>query len=285
MDTPTGKNKKIVNVPAHEAPPAQGSTPSDATEGPAWTPTPEAKKKATARRLVAGGLWALAIAGEVAAIFWLLKQNPVNMIALICLLVGIGAFAIAGSLLWKQANRLDPASKQETTRFFIQNQLGAIITVIAFLPLIIMIFLNKDMTAKQKGLAGTIGILICGVAVALGVSVDSPSVEQYAEESNVIVQLTGENTVFWTKSGQVFHVCSSVPEVNKESADGQIFQGTVAQAHEAGKTRLTLKWESEAVKSCGYTQAQVDAVNAGSSSPDPTTLVPSPSMSPAPDAP
>ena len=53
-------------------------------------------------------------------------------------------------------------------------------------------------------------------------------VEAYVE------QLTGQDEVFWTKSGGVFHVCAAVPDVNKESKDGTIYRGTVAAAHEAG---------------------------------------------------
>ena len=48
--------------------------------------------------------------------------------------MGIAIFAIAGSLMWKAANKHDPARESEKARFFFQNQLGAIITVIAFLP-------------------------------------------------------------------------------------------------------------------------------------------------------
>ncbi|MFK4728261.1 hypothetical protein ROT00_01095 [Agromyces mediolanus] len=245
-----------------------GSGSGDAVEpAPGWTPTPEAKAKATRFRIIAGVLWLLAIAGEAVAIFWVLRQSPVNLWLLIGLTVVIGALAITGSVLWKKANRLDPASKQDTVRFFVQNQLGAIIAVIAFLPLIVLIFTNKDMDGKQKAIAGIIAIVIGGGAVALGVDYAPPSVEQYTEESNIVAQLTGEDLVYWTKSGSVFHVCADVPDVNKESQDNQIYEGTVAEAHAAGKDRLTKRWESEAVNYCGYTEAQVEAVKAGTDAP------------------
>jgi len=72
-------------------------------------------------------LWLLAIGGEAFAIFWILRQTPVNMIFLIGSLVVIGGLAVGGSLLWKKANRLDPASRADKFRFFVQNQLGAIV--------------------------------------------------------------------------------------------------------------------------------------------------------------
>jgi len=88
------------------------------------------------------------------------------MTLLIVLIVADLIFAIMGSLLWKQANRLDPASKKDPVKFFIQNQLGLIIAIIAFLPLVILIFTNKNMDAKQKGIVGSIAaaaLVIAGI--------------------------------------------------------------------------------------------------------------------------
>ncbi|MBC9925995.1 MULTISPECIES: mechanosensitive ion channel family protein [unclassified Leucobacter] len=271
--TEPSRKKKVVRVksaPKAEAPagsPRAAKTESGgasgAGNGVTWAPTAEAKSQATRLRIFAWVAWVAAIGLEAWAIFGVLRQNPVTMWLLILLIVVIGTLAVTGSLLWKQANRLDPASREDSIRFFVQNQLGAIVTVIAFLPLIILIFLNKDMSGKQKALAGGLGIVVLLVAGFLGTSINPPSVEQYSAESNTIQQLTGEDLVFWTKSGTVFHVCADVPDVNKESQDGTIYSGTVADAHAANKDRLTKRWESEAVKYCGYTQEQVDAVLAG----------------------
>ncbi len=76
------------------------------------------------------------------------------------MLVVIAVFAIAGSMMWKTANKHDPASKSEPVKFFVQNQLGAIITVLAFLPLIVLIFMDKDMDPKNKKIAGGIGVVL-----------------------------------------------------------------------------------------------------------------------------
>lgn len=243
-------NKKVVRVDS--APRAEGASSADAEEtgDPTWKPTAESKRKATTFRIIAAVLWLLAIGGEAFAIFWVLKQTPVNMVLLIGLLVGIGALAVGGSLLWKKANRFDPASKADGFRFFVQNQLGAIITVIAFLPLIVMIFLNKDMDGKQKALAGGIGIVVVLVAGYFGADFDPPSTEQYSEETQLVVDLTGEDLVYWTLSGEVFHLCSDASAVNLESEDNQIYSGTVADAHANGKDRLTLQVEQE-IEQCG----------------------------------
>lgn len=258
MAEPSGK--KIVR--AEETPEEVAAAAAPATTGGTWAPTPQAKSQATMFRIIAIVLWVIAIGTEAFEVFWVLKHNPVNMVLLIILLVVIAIFAIGGSLLWKRSNVLDPASKSNPTRFFIQNQLGAIITVIAFVPLIILIFTDKNMSGKQKGLAGIIGIVLLLVAGYLGTSFNPPSTEQNAStnaptspqidaETAQVIHYTGANLVFWTKSGKVYHLCSAASEVNLQSKDNSIFSGTVAEAHAAGKTRLTLQVPEE-LKQCGF---------------------------------
>lgn len=248
--------KKVVKVESRTAADDAGA----ASGGPAWTPAPEAKSKATRLRIFAWAGWLLAIAVEAVLIFWVLRQPEVNMWLLIGGIVLTGVLASVGSVLWKKANRLDPASKKDQLRFFVQNQLGAIMSAIAFLPLIVLILTNKNMDGKQKAIAGGIAGVVALVAIfAFGADYSAPSQEQYAEETAGITALTGKDEVFWTKSGSVFHVCEAVPDVNKESKDGNIYQGTVAEAHAQGKDRLTKRWENEALNYCGFAQEQVDA--------------------------
>ncbi|WP_245861073.1 hypothetical protein [Microbacterium aurantiacum] len=247
-----------------------------AAEPPAnWTPTAEAKSKATTFRWVAMVLWILAIAGEAVGIFWLLRQRVFvgedgtllrdpdtglieergvtatfpqwAFITLLVLLVVIAALAITGSFLWKKANRLDPARKSDTVRFFVQNQLGAIIAIIAFVPLIILIFLNKDMDKGQKTTAGIVGIVLAALAVVLGIDFNPPSVEKYTADQSTVIQLLGKDEVVWVDGGSVYHVCEEVSDIQTGSEKRT---GTTAQAIEAGKTRLTLEFASE-LKTCG----------------------------------
>lgn len=240
-----------------------------------WVPTPEAKKKSTMLRWVAGVLWALAIAAEAVAIFWVLRQREATggngelmrdpdtgllveggsesvfpqwaFITLIVLLVVIAALSIVGSILWKKANRLDPAKKSDTVRFFVQNQLGAIIAIVAFLPLIVLIFLNKDMDKGQKTIAGAVGIVLAVIAAVVGVDLNPPSVEKYTADQSTVIQLLGEDAVTWVDGGAVYHVCDAVSDIQTGS---EIRYGTTAEAVEAGKQRLTLKFASELEK-CG----------------------------------
>ncbi|MDQ0648066.1 heme/copper-type cytochrome/quinol oxidase subunit 4 [Microbacterium natoriense] len=239
-----------------------------------WKPTAEAKSKATMFRWIAAVLWAVAIAAEAVGIFWLLRQREYvgedgklvrdpdtgllsepgvtahfpqwAFITLLVLLVVIAALSIIGSMLWKKANRLDPARKADKFRFFVQNQLGAIIAVVAFLPLIILIFLNKDMDKGQKTTAGIVGIVLAALAVVLGVDFNPPSIEQYTADQSTVIQLLGKDEVVWVDGGQVYHVCDSVSDVQTGS---EIRTGTTAEAIESGKTRLTLEFASE-LKKC-----------------------------------
>src|SRR5699024_2175677 len=98
-----------------------------------FVPSEENKKKASTNRVIALLLWAVAISLEVFGIFQL-KKPEINIVLLIVLLVAMAGLSIGGSLLWKKANRLDPASEANKVKFFIQNQLGLIIAIIAFLP-------------------------------------------------------------------------------------------------------------------------------------------------------
>src|SRR5574338_557820 len=151
-----------------------------------WRATHGQKSAATRLRIFAVIAWVIAIGGEVAGIV-LLRQHRFdhgNLPLLIGILVGIAIFAIAGSLMWKAANKQDPASRADSARFFFQNQLGAIITVIAFLPLIVLIFMDKDMDPKNKKIAGGIGVVLAIVATLIGVSYNPPSVEQYTQDMN-----------------------------------------------------------------------------------------------------
>lgn len=243
---------------SEESTPAKRKKKSTEKAERVFTPAPGAKSKATTKRVIALILWAIAIGIELFAIFWIMRppfdelveaggfpQNRWYM--LIGALVVIGILSVIGSMLWKQANRLDPASEKEKFRFFVQNQLGAIIALVAFLPLIILIFTNKDMNAKQKNTAGIVGIVIALAAVLLGVDFKPMSQEQAAVESQVVAELTGEDVVYWTEGGAVMHLCEGVSDLSNSA---NILQSTTGEALDEGKEGITLKIEQE-LDQCG----------------------------------
>lgn len=232
-----------------------------------WKASAESESKAKKFRLYAVLLWVLGIAVEIGAIFGLLLNKSIleekatvdskgvlvtdssfptwAFALLIGLLVLDAILVIIGSQLWKKANHLDPASEKDKVKFFVQNQLGAFIPIIAFLPIIILIFLNKDMGKTQKGVAGAVGVVVALIAVAAGIDFNPASVEKYTAEKQAVIQLLGEDKVYYAGGGEVYHVCGDVPDLS----DSTVSTGTTADAVAAGKPRLTLKLESE-LKAC-----------------------------------
>jgi hypothetical protein len=187
-----------------------------------WRATHGQKSAATRLRIFAAIAWVIAIGTEIAGVV-MLRQHRFdhgNLPLLIGLLVAIAIFAIAGSLIWKAANKHDPASKAEPTKFFIQNQLGAIITVLAFLPLIVLIFMDKDMDPKNKKIAGGIGVVLAAAATFIGIDFNPPSVEQYTQDMN---QCAAQ-----IKANQPTTACS--PEVAEQAKDIARDSSTVAEA-------------------------------------------------------
>jgi len=220
-----GTRKKVIQVEG-------GGTSSApmAKEAKPFVASDESKAKAKRLRLFAIISWIVAIGLEIGAIF-LLTKPPIKTVWLIILIIADLIFAVTGSLLWKKSNRLNPASEKDKIKFFIQNQLGAIISFIAFLPLVILIFTNKDMSGKQKGVVGGIAVVALVVAGFLGIDFNPPSQEQYAAQTAHVESLTGANHVFWTKSGTHYHLYSDCYHINTNRTE-EIYSGTVAQARE-----------------------------------------------------
>ena len=232
-------NKKLTKVKGGES-----SSESKKT----FVPTDQSKSKAKTLRIIAILSWVVAIGLEVFAII-LLKKPPINMTWLIVLIVADLIFAVIGSLLWKKANRFDPASEKDKVRFFLQNQLGLIIAIIAFLPLVILIFTNKDMSGKQKGILGSIAAIALVIAGLTGIDYNPPSQEQYLEQTEQVKSLNnGVNSVYWTKSGKSYHLFQDCSYINSDRTT-EIFEGTVAQARELKKiTDLCDRCERKAMK-------------------------------------
>ena len=176
-----------------------------------WQASQQQKSSSTSLRIFALLSWAVAIGGEIYGIY-LLRQHTFdngNLPLLIGILVGIAVFAIAGSLMWTAANKRSPASKADSFRYFVQNQLGAIISLIAFLPLIALILMDKNMDAKNKQIAGGIGAILAVLATFIGINFKPPSIEQYTQDMNACATQI--------KAGQPTTACS--PEVASQAQD------------------------------------------------------------------
>lgn len=217
-------SKKITNV--------EGDNISSSSEsGRVFTPTEENSKKAKMNRVISAILWAAGIGIEIFAIIKL-KEVPINMTLLIVLIVAILILVVIANVLWKKANRLDPASEKNKTKFFIQNQLGLIISVLAFLPLVVLILKNKNLSGKQKGILGAVAGVALVIAGMTGTEFNPVSQEQYAEQTAQVELLNdGVNNVYWTKSGKSYHLYQDCGYINSDRTT-EIFQGTVSSARE-----------------------------------------------------
>jgi hypothetical protein len=194
--------------------------------------TPEAKAKASQFRLFAILAWLIAIAGEIVAILKLIHNETLTW--LIVAIVVILILTIIGNLLWKKANHLDPPSESNKVSFFFKSQLGAIMSVLAFLPLVIFIFMNKNVDGKTKGIAGAVAIVALLAAGITGVDFNPASVERYTKEitaqTDSLKQLTnGIDHVYWTvKAGSKYHIYKDCQHIKNR----EIGEGTVKQAWE-----------------------------------------------------
>jgi uncharacterized membrane protein len=209
----------------------------------------ESKAQAKQLRLFAVLAWILAIAGEIFAILKLIHNETLTW--LIVVIVVILALAVTGSILWKKANRLDPASEKDKVKFFIQNQLGAIMGVLAFLPLVVLIFTNKNLSGKTKGIAGVVAVVALLIAGISGVDFNPPSIEKYTKEINAQTDSLkkinlGNDLVYWSKEGNKYHIYEDCQHIKNRT---EVSQGTIKQSWESkGISELCLTCKKRAEK-------------------------------------
>lgn len=221
-----------------------------------FTPTAEAKAAAKQNRLLAIILWVVAIVAEIIAMVILFKKDPETALTtgkrvlLIIFLVIDLLLLLAGSSFWKKANRLDPPSKASPL-FGIQSQFGVIMAVVCFLPVVILAFIKKEYLVGAIATAMMIG------GGAASADYHPASQEQYAAQTSEVEALTGQNVVFWTKSGTKYHLYDDCRYINT-SKTIDIFSGTVAQARELKNiTELCSACKDRVMKEKGISPEQL----------------------------
>ena len=119
-------------------------------------------------------LWVLAFAFEVLAILVALGKFSFHFMPslwqLIIFLVLDLICVVIGSLLWKKANHISPASEKNKVKFWLWNNLGVIVSVAAFVPFIIIMLSSKNNDKRTKAIATVVAIvalLIAGVCSIL----------------------------------------------------------------------------------------------------------------------
>jgi len=235
--------------------------------------TGEAKGKATQLRIFAALLWVGAIVAQIFAIRMILSavnaEESIINVWTIGLIVLDLILVLIGSTLWKKAGRLDPPSEKNKFLFVLQSQLGVIASIVAFLPLIVLVLTNKNIDKKQKTILGSIAgiaLLIAGIG---SYDFNPPSIEKYTEQINaqtdVIKELNnGVDMVYWTPHGNKYHINDDCQYIRQSKAEGTIGQGTVKEAWEnrkIGDSELCLACERNAEKNIGLQDIAKDVLD------------------------
>lgn len=197
------------------------------------------EKSTVGLRIGAAVLWVLAIVAEVVGIKAILAPADDPFIpGLAPLYWGIifivldAILVVCGSLLWKKANHIHPASEKNKLTFWLYNNLGVIVAAAAFLPFIIILLTSKNADKKTK----TIGTIVAVIALLIS-GLGSYDWNPYsAEEQQEMLRLEdAEDNVYWTAHGTVYHIYEDCQHLDRTD---ELTLGTALQAEEAGKERL-----------------------------------------------
>ncbi len=188
---------------------------------------------ATGLRVGAVILWVLAIGFEVLALLLLTQKINLPFLsplvnAVIALVLDLGC-VIAGSLMWKKANDYDPASEKNKLKFWLWNNLGFIMAIVAFLPFVILVLTNKNLDKKSKTIATIAAVVALLIGGAVSYDWNPTSQEDLQHYQNYI-----EGDVYWTKSGGVFHTHADCQHLGNSA---ELIQGSVDEAFAANKNR------------------------------------------------
>lgn len=208
---------------------ASGST--KAPESAGKTP----KSRATGLRIFAVILWLVAVAFEVLVISYINGMLYIPGDQTMWLIIGIGAdlvCVVIGSLIWKKANRIAPASEKNKVKFFIWNNMGVIAALVAFVPLVIVLIKDKKLNANTRKIFTVVAALVLVVAVALSADFNPVSQEDLAQAKTDSTVL-GDGTSYWTVWGRSYHFD---PNCRTLLNSATVYEGTIEQAFEANRT-------------------------------------------------
>lgn len=200
-------------------------------------PSGQVKVEGNASGLRIGAVvcWVLAIAMEVVCCMaiagkfvWFGSQLTTIIIPLVVDM----AFVIAGSLMWKKANHIDPASEQNKLKFWLWNNMGVIVACLAFIPVIIYILTKKDLDPKTKKIATAVAAVAFAIAGVSSYDFNPVSQEQLQEQYG-----NADIDVYWVSTGEKYHTHADCQHLNLSTQDSLIV-GSIGQAEEAGKTEL-----------------------------------------------
>ncbi|MBQ6569137.1 MAG: APC family permease [Clostridia bacterium] len=193
------------------------------------------KSDATKYRVCAAVLWLAAIAFEVLAVliycgkvtFTFMPTMAQIIAALVLDLICVSA----GSLLWKKANRIDPASEKNPVKFWLWNNMGLIVTAFAFVPFVVIALSDKNADKQTKTVAVVVAIIALLIGSLFGIDWNPVSIE----EKEAAMETLDGYVVYWSPYGTVYHLDPDCGHLNHTDT---LTEGSVEQAIEANRTRL-----------------------------------------------
>ena len=147
------------------------------------------------------------------------------------------ALVIVGSLCWKKANHIDPASKKNKVKFWLWNNMGLIVCAFAFIPFVILALTNKEADKKTKTIATVVAVIALLIGGLFSVDWNPVSEEEKAEA----IEELGNTDVYWTKSGGVYHTSTECGHLYNST---DLIVGNVEQAIAEGKSRICKSCEA-----------------------------------------
>lgn len=221
-------------APAKETAPAEKKAPRKDENGKTVKPAKN-RGNATGKRVAAVIMWVLAIACEVVGILSYFGKINITFLPTLGVIIGVLVldliFVIIGSLLWKNANHIDPVSEKNKVKFFLWNNMGLIVACFAFIPYLIILIKDKDkLDKKTKTIAVIAAVIALVIGGLTGVDWNPVSEESKAQAIDQI-----EGNVYWTQFGKVYHIDEDCQHINNSDA---YYEGTCEEAINNNRTRL-----------------------------------------------
>ncbi len=189
-------------------------------------------------RIGAAVLWILGIVCEIMAVLvmngTLFLPGPGASTWLIIFLVVDLVMVVIGSQLWKRANHLAPASKENKLSYWVQTDLGVIVAAAAFAPVILLLLTNKDLDKGTKKAGAIVAAIALVAAVASGIDYHPATQEDLDQAEAGAAVLSDDGLAYWTPFGEVYHFN---PDCQYLKNSGTIYSGTVQDALDAKRTR------------------------------------------------
>ena len=227
------KEKKIIDADTGlEVKAGSKKKPVSSTGAPMHEAAPVGNAKTL--RICAIVLWVLALVFEVLAILVVAGKVDLKFMSelaqLIVFLVLDLICVVIGSQLWKKANHIDPASEKNPTKFWLWNNMGVIVSTVAFIPFVIVLLSSKETDKKTKAIGTVVAIIALMIAGVSSYDFNPVSEEQQAAAIEAIA-----DDVYWTRFGHVYHTHDDCQALNQSE---ELTYGSVEQAIAANRTRL-----------------------------------------------